>query len=86
MENILQAMPKVVVYLDDILVAGDSKEEHLRLWGELLDRLERAGLRARKDKCQFMVPEMSYLGHRIDENGLHPLEDNVKAILEVPSP
>ena len=27
-----------------------------------------------------------YLGHRIDENGLHPLEDKVKAILEVPSP
>ena len=85
MENILQGIPKVVVYLDDILVAGDSKEEHLRLLGEVLDRLERAGLRARKDKCQFMVPE-AYLGYRIDANGLHPLEDKVKAILETPSP
>ena len=56
MENILQAIPMVVVYLNDILVAGDSKEEHLRLLGEVLDCLERAGLRARKDKCQFMVP------------------------------
>ena len=86
MENILQGIPKVVVYLDDILVARDSKEEHLSLLGEVLDHLERAGLRARKDKCQFMVPEVSYLGHRIDENGLHPLEDKVKAILEAPSP
>lgn len=33
-----------------------------------------------------MVPEVSYLGHRIDANGLHPLEDKVKAILEAPSP
>ena len=74
------------MYLDDILVAGDSKEEHLMLLGEVLDRLERAGLRARKDKCQFMVPEVSYLGHRIDASGLHPLEDKVKAILEAPSP
>ena len=43
MENILQGIPKVVVYLDDILVAEDSKEGHLRLLGEELDCLERAG-------------------------------------------
>ena len=43
MENILQGIPKVVVYLDDILVAGDSKEGHHRLLGEELDCLGRAG-------------------------------------------
>ena len=30
MESVLQGIPKVVVYLDDILVAGDSEKEHLR--------------------------------------------------------
>lgn len=29
MESLLQGIPHVVVYLDDILVAGASKEEHL---------------------------------------------------------
>ena len=86
METILQGIPKVVVYLDDILVAGDSEEEHLGLLGEVLDRLEKAGLRARQNKCQFMVPEVSYLGHRIDKEGIHPLADKVKAITEAPAP
>ncbi len=65
---------------------GIPRKEHLRLLGDVLDHMERAGLRARKDKYLFMVPEVSYLGHRIDANGLHPLEDKVKAILEAPSP
>ena len=86
MESILQGIPKVVVYLDDILVAGDSVEEHLRLLDKVLDRLQKAGLRARKNKCQFMVSEVSYLGHRIDKDGLHPLDDKVKAIVEAPAP
>ena len=38
MKNILQGIPKVVVYLDGILVAGDSKEEYFRLLCEVLDK------------------------------------------------
>ena len=52
----------------------------------MLDRLEKAGLRARKEKCQFFVPSVSYLGHKIDAEGLHPLPDKVQAIQEAPSP
>ena len=33
-----------------------------------------------------MVPEVSYLGHRIDQDGLHPLADKVRAIVEAPAP
>ena len=44
MESIVQGIPKVVVYLNDILVAGDLEEAHLRLLGEVLDLLKRARL------------------------------------------
>ncbi|KAJ8370490.1 hypothetical protein SKAU_G00105180 [Synaphobranchus kaupii] len=38
----------VAVYLDDILVSGASKEDHLRNLNEVLGRLEEAGLRLKR--------------------------------------
>ena len=52
----------------------------------MLGRLEKAGLRARKEKCQFFVPSVTYLGHKIDAEGLYPLPDKVQAIQEAPTP
>ena len=45
---------------------------------EVLSWLEKAGLRAQKDKCQFRVPSVSYLGHWVDSDRLHPLQTRWK--------
>ena len=63
------------MYLDDILVTGSTEEAHLRALEEVLRRLEQAGVRVKQTKCALMRPSVSYLGHSIDANGLHPLED-----------
>ena len=52
----------------------------------MFDRLEKAGLRVRRDKCKFMVDSVTYLGHQIDPKGLHPLSDKVQAVKDSPSP
>ena len=65
----------MVVILDDILVAGASKEEHLQLLDEVLQRIQRAGLRLQKKKCLFLASEVTYLGYRISADGVQPLED-----------
>ena len=86
METVLQGIANVIVYLDDILLSSATESEHLELIDEVLDRLEKAGLRARKEKCQFFVSSVTYLGHKIDAEGLHPLPDKVQAIKEAPPP
>ena len=86
MENVLQGIENVIVYLDDILLSSTTESDHLKLIDQVLERLEKAGLRARKDKCQFFVPSVTYLGHKIDAEGLHPLQDKVQAIRDAPSP
>ena len=62
----------MLAYLDDILIIGPSQEEHMANLKEVLSRLNKAGLRLHKDKCEFMVPVVKYLGHIIDAKGLHP--------------
>ena len=86
MDNLLVGIPGVVVYLDDILVTGATETEHLNSLEEVLKRLEKYGLRARKSKCLFTVPSVSYLGHKIDAEGLYPLPDKLQAIKEAPTP
>ena len=83
MENILHVIPKVVVYLDDILITGSDDTEHLDHLSEVLSRMLKAGLRLRKDKCEFISTSVVYLGHCIDAKGLHPTTDKVAAIKEL---
>ena len=58
METLLQAIPGVVVYLDDILITGRNEQEHLSNLCKVLMKLEEAGLRLNKDKCMFMHSEV----------------------------
>ena len=83
MENLLQGLKHVCVYLDDILVTGSSEREHLENLAEVLKRLESAGMRL---KCEFMLPSVEYLGHKISDKGLQPTEGKIKAVVEAPAP
>ena len=51
---------------------------------EVLQRLAAAGLHLKREKCTFLVPSVTYLGYRIDSQGLHPVSDKVRAITECP--
>jgi len=54
MEGILQGIPNVSIYIDDILVTGDTEASHLETLSKVLDRLQAAGLKLKKSKCEFM--------------------------------
>lgn len=86
MENLLQGIPGVVVYIDDILITGTTEEEHLERLGEVLSRLEKAGLKARRSKCKFMASSVTFLGHMVDSAGLHLLLEKVEAVQKAPNP
>ena len=80
-ENHLAGVPHTVVYLDDILVTGASEEEHQANLKEVLRRFAEAGLRLKKDKCNFSggIPRSS------DQQGW--IEDKrVRAVVEAPTP
>nr|XP_023665672.1 LOW QUALITY PROTEIN: uncharacterized protein K02A2.6-like [Paramormyrops kingsleyae] len=86
MDTLLQGIPQVAAYLDDILITGTTEVEHLSNLEQVLKRIAKAGLRLKCDKCVFMAPSVTYLGHKISAEGLCPVEEKVRAIKEAPSP
>ena len=86
MDSLFTAEPHVVVYQDDILVTGCSKLHHRDNLDHVLRIISDSGLRLRRDNCEFMVPSVTYLGHRIDAEGLHPTEERIRAIKDAPAP
>ena len=53
----------VTVYLDDVLVFSRTADEHEAHLREVFSRLRAHGLRAKREKCEFGVSEVEYLGH-----------------------
>ena len=84
METLLQGIPQVSVYLDDILVTGSTEQEHLANLTQVLQRLQAAGMRLKPQKCAFLLDSVSYLGHVISAEGLHTSKMKVKAIVDAP--
>ncbi|XP_036147363.1 uncharacterized protein LOC118647170 [Monomorium pharaonis] len=72
--------PFTIVYLDDILIASNSLEEHLFHVNYVLKKLEKAGFRLNEQKCEFMKTEIRFLGHTFDEITAEMNEDTKMAI------
>jgi hypothetical protein len=59
----------VIVYLDDILIYSQTKEEHLRHLKMVLSTLQKEKLMTNLKKCNFMKRELIYLGCWTTERG-----------------
>jgi hypothetical protein len=60
----------VVVFIDDILIYSQSKEEHVGHLRMVLQRLREHQLYAKLSKCEFWIYEVLFLGHKINKEGL----------------
>lgn len=86
MDSVLRGMSFLFVYLDDILVASVSAEEHLVHLRQLFERLNEHGLIVNPAKCQFGLSAIEFLGHHVSPQGAVPLPAKVEAIAVFPCP
>lgn len=75
-----------LVYLDDIIVFGQSWEEHNHNLEQVLIRLKKANLTAKPSKCIFGVKQIHFLGHVIGQDGIRMDPKKVSAIYDLPQP
>ena len=72
--------------VDDILISGIDDNDHLNNLSAVLKTLERSGLRLKREKCNFLLPEVTYLGFRINKHGVHPVKEKIVPLLNAPAP
>ena len=76
----------VIVYLDDILIFSQTKEEHLRHVRYVLKRLQQEKLLINLKKCTFMRYELVYLGFVISKDGIKMDLEKIEVVVSWPSP
>ena len=77
---------KVAVYMDDILIFNNDKDEHRCLVCEVLSILEKNDLFAKAEKCFFEKRSIEYLGMVISHNSVQMDPKKVAGVLEWPVP
>ena len=88
MENCLGELnlTYALVYLDDVIVFSQTKEEHLHRLRVVFGWFLEHGLKLKQSKCHFLQGEITFLGHKISAEGMKPGTANLKAIAEMASP
>ncbi|GBN82559.1 Transposon Ty3-G Gag-Pol polyprotein [Araneus ventricosus] len=84
--EVLRGLDFVFPYLNDILIAFKSNQEHEIHLNLVLERLNTVGLRINISKSEFAVEEIEFLGYLITPQGSRPLPEKVKAIMNYKRP
>jgi hypothetical protein len=76
----------VIVFLDDILIYSNSKEEHEHHLKLVLQVLREHQIYAKLRKCSFNQEQIHYLGHIISGEGIIVIPEKIEAIRGWPTP
>lgn len=86
MESIIEGLDGTRVYIDDLVVWGQTRQQHDERLEKLLQRVKKSGLKLNRDKCLFGVTEMTFLGDKVTSQGVEPDQSKIQAILNMPAP
>src|SRR5436305_933865 len=76
----------VYIYLDNIFIFSDSRQQHMQHIREVCEKLKEYQLYSSPKKADFFSPRMKVLGHYIDDLSLHPDPEKIQKIKDWPTP
>ena len=82
----LDGLTGVQCVADDIIIWGSSDAEHDERLHKLLQRCQSVGIVLNKEKCQYRLKEITFLGHIVSSSGLKPDPCKVEAIVNMEPP
>lgn len=82
----LEGIQGVIAYFDDILVFGQTIEEHNDNLKVVLEKIKESGLTLNLEKSKLCVDKVNFLGHKVSGEGLSPDERKTQAIREMKYP
>ena len=66
--------------VDDIIVHAETEVTHDHRLQAVLERWEKINLTLNKERCIFKVKEVTYIGHKLTQEGIKPDDEKVRAI------
>ena len=69
------------VYIDDLVIFSDSVESHIIHLNKVFSILKENRLKINLEKCTFFKTKVVLLGHVLSTEGISPIPDKVKVIL-----
>ena len=88
METVLRGLQyeELLVYMDDVIVFSSSEQQHVERLSRMLGRLMDAGLKIKPAKTRLFQRQVEYLGHIVDEHGIHTDPKKIEAIMKISTP
>lgn len=69
-----------------MIIAAATEQEHADILHQVMKRAEQLGIKFNKEKIQYKVDTVKFLGHVITPEGVRADSSKVQAIVEVPTP
>lgn len=87
-DEILKGLPieHICCYIDDVLLATASIEQHFELLRDILSRFQKAGVTLKFSKSYFCQPNVKFLGHSLSKDGILPDPQKIVGIQKYPTP
>jgi len=85
MNNLLRDLvveEKVVVFINDVMIATETEKGHDEIVEEVLRRLEESDLFVKPEKCVWKVREVGFLEVIIGEDGVRMEKEKVQKVIE----
>ena len=86
MDEILGDIPRVFVYTDNILIASENLDQHMKELDIVFKTLAANGMVVQHQKCVLGKPSLEFLRYQVDTTGISPLKDRVSAIEQTTPP
>lgn len=84
--DVLRGLNFVFPFVDDLLLASETEEQHREHLRIVLQRLEDAGITINPSKCNLGKETVNFLGYAVSANGIIPPQEKVIPIIEYPKP
>ena len=86
MDAVFGDMEQVIVYIDDIVIATETEEEHMTVLLEVFRRLRKHSMTLRLIKCKFFQSSVKYLGMIVDADGVRCDDEYCRRVLTFTAP
>ena len=80
MDQVLRGLTFTYNYIDDLLIGSEDSEEHKNHLRIVFELLQVHGILIKLSKCELGIPQLLFLGHQIENQGIHPLPEKVQGV------